>query len=169
MSNLFDIKNQINDFLSKVTQVNTETGEMEGFDWEAFTQLEGDLEENIVEVARGMRNRESMLKARKDHLAEVQQKITRDEKKIERYLEYIGYFLAPEQSIERPDVGTIKWRKLADLVEIEDETKIPKAFKRQPETPDSQPDKKKLLATLKGGATVAGAKLITGRRKVQIS
>lgn len=72
-----------------------------------------------------------------------------------------------QQKLELP-VATISESRLADKLEITDETKVPAKFWYQPPPPDPKLNNDLILETLKSGVGVEGCVLVTNRRSIGI-
>tara|TARA_Y100000310_G_scaffold233219_1_gene236086 strand:+ start:8381 stop:8878 length:498 start_codon:yes stop_codon:yes gene_type:complete len=152
----------------------TETGErirqmLEQEDSDGWQQAIDDIGEAINEkiIGCGMVYRNFLAEATV-YTQEAQRLATKAKSlasRAEGLREYVGSN-ARAWNIKEVNAGTFKgkWRKLPDVVEIDEEQKLDKAYMRHiPE--DWEPDKKLLLETLQTGKKIAGAQLVTDRDK----
>lgn len=129
----------------------------------------GDLEVKAQNVIMFVRNLESLAAQIKD--AEAQMAARR--KSVENRAAHLRDYtltcmqMAGVAKIEGP-MMRISLRANPASVEIFDERMVPPDYMRQPETPPPAPDKKLIAQAIKDGYEVPGAKLVTGKMRLEI-
>lgn len=136
---------------------------------DTLESMGGDLEVKAQNVIMFARNLEALAAQIKD--AEAQMAARR--KSIENRAAHLrDYTLACMQvagvtKIEGP-MMKISVRANPASVEIFDEAMLPPDYMRQPEPPPPAPDKKLIAQAIKDGYEVPGAKLVTGKMRLEV-
>lgn len=126
---------------------------------------ESNLVEKSAAVAAVIKNLDSMadmMAAEAERMADRAKAVAKRAEQVKAYL-HACMELAGATKIEHPQF-TLAIQKNPASVEIFSEEQIPAAFMRQPEPPAPKPDKKAILAALKAGTDVPGAKIHNGTR-----
>lgn len=126
-------------------------------------------ESNLVEksaavaaVITNLHAMSAMMTAEADRMAERAKAVEKRAEQVKAYL-HTCMELAGVTKLEHAQF-TLAIHKNPASVEIFSEEQIPAAYMRQPEPPAPKPDKKAILAALKAGADVPGAKIHNGTR-----
>lgn len=127
--------------------------------------LEGEstLDQVLVSVMRSAEEDEMMVAGIKARLAELAERKTRIERRIEAKEGCVLRTMekAELRKIEAPDF-TLSLRAVPGKVVITDEALIPAEYMRTPETPAPVPDKKAIADAIKARTEVPGAMLSNG-------
>ena len=148
----FEIRNLLESY-----QVNKETGEIENFDQAIHDQVMGDAREKIANTARFIREQEAEMKAMKEAVADINERMAQKQRNIawlkKRSIEAL---LALGEKVEMPDIRVSTTCR--EVVRIEDESALPDIwFKVKTE---KEPDKMLIKHALKNGEIVSGARLV---------
>ncbi|MCX8017689.1 MAG: siphovirus Gp157 family protein [Rhodocyclaceae bacterium] len=127
--------------------------------------LQGDLQVKATNVAAFVRNLEATAQA----IKQAEEQMAARRKAIEARAERIRQYLLENlkacgiQRIESPWF-VIALRDNPPSVEVFDEAQLPPEFLVAPPPPDPRPDKRAILAALKAGREVPGARIVRGQR-----
>ncbi|MDE2099146.1 MAG: siphovirus Gp157 family protein [Patescibacteria group bacterium] len=125
---------------------------------EAIDKVDGELKSKATNIAMLVGNLEATAQA----IKEAESRMAERRKAIENRVESIrSYVLRNMQAagiqVIECDLFRISLRNNPPSCVIDDESKIPIEYLRQPKIPDPAPDKKKMLEDMKAGVIIDGA------------
>lgn len=148
----FEIRNLLESY-----QVNKETGEIENFDQAIHDQVMGDAREKIANTARFIREQEAEMKAMKEAVADINERMAQKQRNIawlkKRSIEAL---LALGEKVEMPDIRVSTTCR--EVVRIEDESALPDIWFNV--KTEKEVNKMLIKHALKNGEIVSGAKLV---------
>lgn len=124
---------------------------------------ESDLKELLVQVMRSTEDDAILIAGIKERMAELKERSERLARRVESKREAVCLTMdkASIGKIEAPEF-TLSLRRSPPSVVITDETLIPANYKRTPEPPKPEPDKKLIAEALKANKEIPGAMLSNG-------
>ena len=162
---LYEIDGNIRNILDSLYDSMDETGEIPDGDFEALEALNEARNVKIDNIACYIKELTARGKARKEQSDALKKLAESDIKKAERLKEYLSRSILESGSKTFDSERThISFRK-SESASIPDETVIPKKW--MVKKVEFKPDKKAILAFLKGGGKVKGATLET-KQNIQI-
>lgn len=133
--------------------IDFESGEV--IDFEKLQELELEKEQKIENVACWIKNLSAESAAIKDEIANLQERMKANDKKVESLKGYLAYALEGEK-FHSAKVA-VSWRK-SEQVNVVDEAIIPKKYLVK--TVSVKPDKTAIKDMLKQGKNVKGCELL---------
>lgn len=130
---------------------------------DTLSGLEGDLEVKATNVAMFVLGLEAESEAMEDAAARMKERAARRKRRAESIRAYLllNMQVSGIRKIECPEF-TLAVQANPPSVEIDELAVIPPEYMVTPEPPPPRPDKKKILAALKEGASIVGCWLKTG-------
>lgn len=143
-----------------VDALDDETADADFLDLVA--QVEGELKEKAINIGKLVRNLDADAKAIKEAAKAMTDRAKAAENRAGRLRQYLlhNMKLANIHSIEC-DYFVMKVRDNPESVVIDDASKLPAEYLRQP---PPEPDKRAILADIKQGVVIEGARVERGQR-----
>jgi len=161
---LYEISDEIERILAQ--EVDRETGEITDETLAKLEELEMARSDKALAVAAYMKGEQVEGEAVKLEADRLNERAKRHQRRADRLKQYLEQFV-PEGSDFHDARSTIKWKKNPPSCEITDQAALPRIYiATVPAT--ERPDKKAILAALKNGKEIAGAKLIDDRRRLEV-
>ena len=145
-------------------KVDHETGEVTDETLAELDALEMDREALLLALAAYAKGELAEAEAVKAEAKKLDARAKGHTNRAARLHEYVAQYMPADLPKLSDARSVIQWRKNPPAVEVFGV--VPEAYRRQPAMPPWEPDKVKILADLKAGVDVDGAKIVQKRRLV---